>query len=147
MTTLATLRRVLLAVLLFGVAGTMLELVLIEHYEDGWQIAPLILLVGALVVLLWHTARPNPVNVGALQVLMAMIVVSGALGIWFHYQGGAEFQREIDASQSTWAVFKKVVRAKAPPMLAPGLMTQLGLVGFVYLYCHSAVARLESAAP
>jgi hypothetical protein len=146
MKTLTTLRRMLLACLLFGVAGTMLELVLIEHYEDGWQIAPLTLLGVALIVLLWHAARPTPTNVFALQVLMTLIVVSGALGVWFHYQGGAEFQREIDASQSTWAVFKKVARAKAPPMLAPGLMTQLGLVGFIYLYCHRAAADPERAA-
>jgi hypothetical protein len=146
MNTLSTLRRALLATLLLGVAGTMLELILTEHYEDSWQIAPIGLLVCALILLLWHAARPSPVNVMALQALMALIVVSGALGVWFHYRGGAEFQREIDASQGSWTVFTKVIRAKAPPMLAPGLMTQLGLVGFVYLYCYSAAADLERAA-
>jgi hypothetical protein len=146
MNALTRLRRALFVTLLVGVAGTLLELVLLEHYEDAWQVAPLTLLAGSLVVLVWHGARPSTVNVFALQLFMALIVVSGVLGVWFHYQGGAEFQREIDASQSTWAVFKKVIRAKAPPMLAPGLMTQVGLVGFVYLYCYSSAADLERAA-
>jgi hypothetical protein len=47
-----------------------------------------------------------------------------------------EFQLEIDPSLPRWELFKKVMRAQAPPALAPGVMMQLGLVGLVALYRH-----------
>jgi hypothetical protein len=36
-------------------------------------------------------------------------------------------------------LFVKVVTAKAPPALAPGVMVQLGLLGLVYTYKHPAL--------
>jgi len=126
-------------VLLFGLAGTIVELLLLEHYEDGWQFVPLFLIVVALGVLIWHRARPTAANVRALQALMALFVMAGPIGVGLHFRGAAEFQLEIDRSQPGWDVFKKVMTAKAPPVLAPGIMMLLGLVGLVYSYRHPAL--------
>jgi hypothetical protein len=41
---LATLRRVLMGVLLFGLLGTGLELLLLEHTDGIWQVAPLLVI-------------------------------------------------------------------------------------------------------
>lgn len=125
--------------LLFGLAGTIVELLLLEHYEDGWQFVPLFLIVVALGVLIWHRARPTAANVRALQALMALFVMAGPIGVGLHFRGAAEFQLEIDRSQPGWDVFKKVMTAKAPPVLAPGIMMLLGLVGLVYSYRHPAL--------
>ncbi len=35
---------------------------------------------------------------------------------------------------STWDLLEKVLHAKAPPLLAPGMMMQLGLLGLAYVY-------------
>jgi len=126
-------------VLLFGLAGTIVELLLLEHYEDAWQFVPLFLIVVALGVLIWHRARPTAANVRALQALMALFVMAGPIGVGLHFRGAAEFQLEIDRSQPGWDVFKKVMTAKAPPVLAPGIMMLLGLVGLVYSYRHPAL--------
>jgi hypothetical protein len=45
----------------------------------------------------------------------------------------------MDPSLSGWPLFVKVVTAKAPPALAPGVMVQLGLLGLVYTYRHPAL--------
>ena len=81
MNTLSTVRTWLAAVLLFGLAGTIVELLLLEHYEDAWQFVPLFLIVVALGVLIWHRARPTAANVRALQALMALFVMAGPIGV------------------------------------------------------------------
>lgn len=146
MSTLSTIRRALYAVLLLGLAGTGLELVLTQHYEDPLQIIPLVLIATALAVAVWHGLMRSAMSVRALQGTMALFIIAGAVGAGLHYRGGAQFQLEIDPSQSRWQVFKKVMRAKAPPVLAAGVMVQLGLVGLVYAYRHPAlgVSRLRS---
>jgi hypothetical protein len=131
--------RSLLAVLLFGVAGTGLELVLTEHYEDTVQLVPLTAIAIAVPVAVWHGVKPDGVSRRALQAAMLALLVTGLAGIWFHFLGGSEFQLEIDPSQSRWDVLRKVVRAKAPPVLAPGVMVQLGLLGLVYAYPRPGV--------
>ena len=139
MSTLAIVRRGLLAVLMVGVVGTGIELFLIEHYEDTLQLVPLISIALALAVLMWHLVRGDALSVRALQAVMALFLVTGAAGLWFHFRGGAEFQLEIDPAQSRWDIFTKVMRAKAPPVLASGVMVQLGLLGLVYAYRHPAL--------
>ncbi len=76
---------------------------------------------------------------------MAMFVVAAVLGITFHYQGNLEFQLEINPEQSSWDLFNKVIRAKAPPALAPGAMAQLGLLGLIYTYRHPAITETPGA--
>ena len=139
MLTLSTIRRWLLALLLFGLVGTIVELLLLEHYEEGLQFAPLVLIGTAVAVIAWHGARPNPRNLRALQTLMVLFVLAGGLGVVLHFRGAAAFQLEMDKSQHGWELFQKAMRAKDPPVLAPGLMMQLGLIGLVYSYRHPAM--------
>lgn len=143
--TLSIVRRWLLALLLFGLVGAIVELLLLEHYDEGPQFVPLVLIVAAVGVLAWHSARPNARSVRALQVLMVLFVLAGGLGLELHFRGAAEFQLEMDPSQRAWDVFKKAMRAKDPPVLAPGLMVELGLIGLVYAYRHPAVIGSEPA--
>ena len=65
---------------------------------------------------------------------MVLFLVAGFLGVALHFDGAAEFQREIDPAIGAWDLVKKVMRAKAPPVLAPGIMLQLGLIGLVYTF-------------
>ena len=56
----AFLRRVLAALFLFGSVGTAAELLLLEHTEDAWQKAPLVLIAIGCVVLAVLAVRPSP---------------------------------------------------------------------------------------
>lgn len=139
MNTLSTIRRWLLAILGLGLVGTAAELVLLEHYETAVQWVPLVSIALAFAVLIWHRVKGDASSIRALQATMVLFLVAGIAGVGFHFRGGAEFQVEIDPSQSRWEIVKKVMRTKAPPVLAPGLMVQLGLVGLVYAYRHPAL--------
>lgn len=134
--TLARVRGLLMAVLAVGLAGTWIELVLLAHYEEPWQVLPLVVIALAMGALAWFVVRPGAVSGRALQIVMALCIVSGAAGTALHMRGAAEFQLEVDPSLPRWKLFTKVIRAQSPPALAPGMLVQLGLVGLVALYRH-----------
>ena len=139
MNTLSLIRRSLLAILGLGLAGTGAELLLLEHYETAVQWVPLAFIALAIAVLIWHSIKGDALSIRVLQGTMLLFLIGGVAGVGFHLRGAAQFQLEIDPSQSRWNIFKKVMRAKAPPVLAPGIMVQLGLVGLAYAYRHPAL--------
>jgi len=128
------LRRWILGVLVLGLLGTVTELVLLEHYEQPLQFVPLGLIALALVTLAWNVLEDGPASRRSLVVVMILFVLSGFAGAAAHFIGSAEFQLELDPSMSTWDLVVKVMRARAPPVLAPGMMLQLGLLGLAYVF-------------
>jgi hypothetical protein len=137
------IRRWLLWVLVLGLVGTEAELLLLEHYEDPWQLIPLFLIALGMAVLAWHATRRDAASLRALRVLMVLFLVAGFVGVVLHFRGAAEFQLEIDPAMGSWDLVKKVMRAKAPPVLAPGVMLQLGLIGLAYAFTNSREKRSE----
>ena len=129
--TLATLRLLLLGVLLFGLAGTGTELLLIGHDEDRWQMIPLVVIALAVLGSLAMIAtRASAIGVTWMfRGAMALLIVSGATGAVLHYRANMEFKLEMDPSLGGAALFWSVLQAKAPPSLAPGNMALLGLLG------------------
>lgn len=125
--------------------GTLVELVLLEHYEDPLQFVPLVLITLMLVFIGWHVARPHAANVRAIRAAMCAFVIAGLAGVGLHLRGAAEFQLETDPTQPRWTIFKKALQAQAPPALAPGVMLQMGLLGLVYAYRHPAAANGDAA--
>jgi hypothetical protein len=128
------LQRWLAGVLMFGLVGTIVELLLLEHYEDAWQFVPLTLIALGMITVPWHFLRPTAATRAVLQVLMATFMAAGLIGVMLHVQGAAEFQREIDPTMDAWTLLTKALHAKAPPALAPGLMIQLGLIGLALTF-------------
>lgn len=141
----ASLRRGLLLLLGLGLLGTAVDLVLLDHYEDVWQMPPLLLCVTSLLLVLWVGLDNARTAVRALRIAMVLCVASGLAGVALHYNGNREFQHEIDPQLAGWPLFVKVVTAKAPPALAPAVMAQLGFLGLLYTYRHPAFdVRVES---
>ena len=131
------LRRWVLILLVIGLVGTVTELVLLSHYEQPLQLVPVVLIVLALAVVAWHVRRHDAASLYALQVVMALFVLAGFVGVVAHFYGSAEFQLDLDPEMTTWELVEKVMRAKAPPVLAPGMMLQFGLLGLAYAYSDS----------
>src|SRR5262245_11860246 len=133
---MSVVRRSLLALFVFGATGTGIELLLLAHYDGFWQLVPLGLIAIALIVIAWHLAQRDRASLRALETTMAAFVLAGCVGTFLHYEGAAEFQLEIDRTQHGWPLLKKVMTAKAPPVLAPGVMLQLGFLGLIYALRH-----------
>lgn len=134
MSTLETLRRFLLVILVIGMAGTAVELLLLQHDEGAIQRVPLVLLGAGLMSVGWHAVHPGKASANAVRAVMVAFVAAGLAGIYFHYRANVEFQLESDPSRAGAALFWKVLAAKVPPALAPGVMMQLGLLGLAYTY-------------
>src|SRR5688572_31063118 len=94
--TLGALRRVLLAILLLGMAITTVDLWLMGHDEDTKQVIPLALLGAGFAVIAWNSARRSRRSVTCLQIVMVLFVASGLLGMYFHYDANVQFQLEMD---------------------------------------------------
>ena len=139
------IRWFLLAVVLANVLGLATELVLFEHFEDGLQLIPLALLALAFSLVIWNALSRSSASVKVMRAVMLLFVVAGPVGIFLHYRANREFQIEIDPSAPAWTVFVKAIHSKAPPPLAPGAMTQLGLLGLVYAYRHPSLERLGTS--
>ena len=135
------LRLWILGVLVLGLLGTVVELVLLSHYEQPVQLVPVVLIVLALIVLAWHVMGHSAASLRVLMGLMILFVLAGFAGFAAHFYGSAEFQLDLEPSLSTWELLDKVMRAKAPPLLAPGMMMQLGLLGLAYVFSDKRYRR------
>ena len=136
----------LLAAFVFGSVGLGTELVLMEHTEGLWQLIPVLLIAMSVPLFLWQWWTRNRVAFNLFQILMALFAVSGLLGIWLHYQGKAEFKLEIDPELSGWALFWECMHGHSmPPVLAPGAMILMALVGLACARCgfHSTTSKLD----
>jgi hypothetical protein len=140
---LERLRRWVLWVLVLGLVGTETELLLLEHYDGPWQFVPLILIASALAVLAWHTRRYDAASLSAFRIIMVLFLIAGLIGLVLHFRGAAQFQLETNPNLGKWELVKKVMRVKAPPVLAPGVMLQLGLIGLAYAFSDFRNKRSE----
>ena len=142
-----TLRRLLLWLLLLGLAGVATDLTLLGHYEDTRMLLPFVAMAVAAAGATTRLARPSPRSVWWLRASMVPMMAAGATGAYLHYLGGVEFQADMDPTLSRWQLFWKVIHMQAPPMLAPGVLVQFALLGLVSTYRDplTVVSRADSA--
>jgi hypothetical protein len=132
---LSRLRTILLWTLVFGGAGMMGELLLIGHDESTAQFVPLVLLATGILAAAVLLAAPTRGRLRVLQLLMALFMGAGILGIGLHYQGNNEFELEMYPSLSGVELMSKTLTG-ATPVLAPGSMSLLGVIGLALTYRH-----------
>jgi hypothetical protein len=138
------MRRWLLGLITLGLAGLAAELLLLGHYDGPAQLIPLMLIAAAFATIAWMLTARSAVSVLAFRSVMVLLVLAGLLGMVLHYRGNLEFQLETDPASHGFALMMKVLRAKAPPALAPAALSQLGLLGLVYAYRHPALTDAPS---
>ena len=134
------LRRFLLVLLFFGLAVTGADLMLLEHYEDRWQLLPLGLIAAGLVAGGAHAFGRGAGSLKVLRLLMVFYLFAGLIGLGLHYRGSRAFQVEVNPGLEGLELFWRAVRAKAPPALAPSAMIHLGLLGLAYSFRHPVLS-------
>jgi len=143
--TLGVLRGALLVILVVGLVGVLAELFLLEHTDERWQRVPIFMIIASMIVLVWHGLDRGALAVRFLQGVMALFVLTGAIGVALHFKGNIDFELEMQPTLSgttlLWATL-----SGATPTLAPGTMVQLGLIGLAYCFRHPAL-KLESTTP
>jgi hypothetical protein len=71
---------------------------------------------------------------------MGLFVLSGGIGVVLHYQGNVAFELEMYPTLSGMELVSRTLTG-ATPVLAPGSMTLLGLVGLAATYRHPLVQQ------
>ncbi len=136
-------RRFLLWIVMAGIVGLGVELVLLEHFDELLQWIPLVLLVLGLAAAVALALRASRAAVRALQAVSVLYIAAGTLGLWLHFDGNMEFEREDDPSAATTVLVRRAIFG-ATPLLAPGALAQLGLIGLCIGYRHPALRRRPS---
>lgn len=112
------------------------ELILLEHYEDYWQLSPLILIGMATLLSLLVLKSNNQLLAKGYLLIMAMVIVSGFVGTWQHFSANLEFEQEMYPSLAGTELWWEALKG-ATPALAPGSMIGIGLIGIIYIRYQS----------
>ncbi len=123
--------KILLIALLFMLIGTGLELYLLDHYEDAWQLIPLICIGAALAGMVWVMSKPSGLSLRIFKGILGLSALSGLVGVYLHMKANYEFELEIKPGAQGWDLFTESLSG-ALPALAPGSMIALALIGYTY---------------
>jgi hypothetical protein len=132
-----------------GVLGILLELLLMEHFENGWQLIPVVLLAGSVVALPILVKTRARSLLLLFRFIMLLFVASGILGVWLHYDGQAEFKQELKPDLTPGQLAWEVIfhGGLTPPLLAPGAMAYLGLHGLICTHRFPSRGSPSSTSP
>jgi hypothetical protein len=141
------LQRFLLCLSIVLFLGTVVELLLVKHWEDAVQIIPFVLCgLGAIAALLL-LFRPRRATVLSLRLAMALVICGSLFGIYEHFVNNFAFQREIKPDASMTDVLINAI-AGGNPLLAPGTMAVAALLALAATYYHPVMQNLsEGDAP
>lgn len=131
------LPRLLLAIFFAGLFGTTAELVFLEHYEDVKQLIPLVVAALGFAVGGWYAARPSTTSLRGFRAVLVLFVFSGAVGLFLHFSGNVEFEKERDATLSGFGLMWGALTG-ATPALAPGTMAFLAVIGYAAIVARQA---------
>ena len=143
---LSNLRTSLLVLIVFGEVGAGAELFLLGHTEEFWQLAPIVLLGLGVVTGVLVLVRSRRATLRMHQVLMALFMIAGPIGLFQHYSANAEFELEMYPSMGGLELIWESLTG-ATPALAPGMMMYLGLLGLAYSYRHPALTKTMERKP
>ncbi len=125
-------KRVILVALLLMTTGMLLELYLLDHYEDRYQLIPLLGIAIALVMTVVLNFRASKRIQQLFKLVLVLISLSGIYGVFLHLQANFEFEQEIHPTASAWSLFSESISG-AFPALAPLSLIVLALIGYAYL--------------
>lgn len=129
------LRRFLLAVVAAIFAGSVFELILLEHYEETLQFIPFAVSgIGLIAVsIVWYA--PGNRNLRILRWIMAGVALSSFVGMYLHFSGNLAFTREINPSYSLSEAIWPAMKGSYP-LLAPGILFLAAVLGIASTYRH-----------
>jgi hypothetical protein len=139
----AGIRRALLAILVFGLVGTEVELFLLKHTDGFWQLVPVMVVGATLLISAWVSLKPGPASLGTLRAAMGVFLISGIVGVVQHFTGNVGYEKESNPGLAGAELYEAAAMGSTP-LLAPGVMLQLGLIGLLYTYRHPVFTRKES---
>ena len=126
------LKKVLVLALLFMMIGTLLELYLLDHYEDTWQLIPILSVGTTLVTLLILFFKKTTKVVNLFKAVLILTALSGVYGVYLHLQSNFEFEQDMKPTATNLELITESLSG-ALPTLAPMSLVVLACIGYSYL--------------
>ena len=125
-------KQLVLIALLFMTTGMLLELYLLGHYEDNYQLIPLFGIAIALIISVVLNFRASKMIQNLFKLVLILISLSGIYGVYLHLQANFEFEKEIHPTLNNSSLFLESISG-ALPTIAPLSLIVLALIGYTYL--------------
>ena len=135
---LARLRRFLLVIAGLLLAGTVLELWVINHTEEPIQWLPFILCGIGLVAVGAALLRPQRRVLLGLRWLMGAVTLGSVFGVIEHIESNLGFVLEIHPNATTEQILTGALGG-ASPLLAPGMLALAAILAIAATYYHPAL--------
>ena len=126
------LKKVLVLALLFMMIGSLLELYLLDHYEDSWQLIPILSVGTTLVTLLILFLKKTKKLINLFKAVLILTALSGVYGVYLHLQSNFEFEQDMKPTAGFWQLILESLSG-ALPTLAPMSLVVLACIGYSYL--------------
>ena len=127
-----SLKYVIVLAFLFMMIGTLLELYLLNRYENILQLIPVLCIAIALINSIFIYFRRSKASNNIFKIVLFLTSISGISGVFFHLQANYEFEQEIKPTANSLELFLESISG-AFPVLAPLSMVVLALIGYSYL--------------
>jgi hypothetical protein len=128
------LRRFLLQLSAFICAGTIVELLLVEHTGSWVQFVPIVAAgagsAGSLAALRGLPDLPAGRSRLAFRGIMLVLIIVSVVGVFQHVRANYLFVREIKPAGIAWDAFLEALTG-ASPLLASGILALAGLCGWM----------------
>lgn len=134
-----TLRAALLSLAALGVLITPFELLILGHIRNREQLIPFALLAMATAAIVLVLLRPNALTLRWFQVAMVLVTLGSLVGVFEHVKSNLLISVHLFHLSGIAALWDAAVNGKAP-LLAPGILAQVGLLGLAYTFRHPAWA-------
>ncbi|WP_299367581.1 hypothetical protein [Winogradskyella sp.] len=127
-----SLKKVILSAFILLMFGTILELYLLNHYEDVLQLIPIFCIGLVIVMVIILVFLRTKLVKGIFKLLLIVSALSGIYGVFLHLRANYEFELEMKPTANDWDLFFESLSG-ALPALAPFSMVVLALIGYSYL--------------
>lgn len=135
-------RRFLLFAAVAICAGVIVELWLTGHTDEPLQLVPFIVCGFGIVLLIAVMARPQPNVLRAMQALMLVMALAGAVGTVLHLRGNLELAQEVKPVQAQAQPVWMALSGRNPA-LAPGALGITALMALAATYRHPALEKVS----
>ena len=126
-----SVKQIIVLALLFMMVGTLLELYLLDHYEDAYQLIPVLCIAFSLINLIILLFKSKKI-INLFKLMLVLTSLSGVYGVFLHLQSNFEFEQEMKPTATNWELFSESLSG-ALPTLAPMSMLVLAFIGYSYL--------------
>lgn len=116
-------------------AGTVAELVLVEHSNELLQYLPFLFCGLGILSVLIVSYHPSARAILVHRILMVLIFIGGVFGVCLHFIRNYDFHLEIQPNATTGQALLEALYGSIP-LLAPGVIPLAALLAFAAVWRH-----------